>query len=49
MGEGKEKKSWSWLLDIFECSELLIDILIYGSKGLIRLVFLLCEFLGDWG
>jgi hypothetical protein len=39
MGEGKEKKSWSWLLDI----------LIYGSKGLIRLVFLLCEFLGDWG
>jgi hypothetical protein len=47
--EEKERKSWSKLVNIFECSELLIELLIYSSKGLIRLFFILCEFLGDWG
>jgi hypothetical protein len=49
MEEGEEKKSWSWLVDIFKCSELIFETLVYVSKGLIRLVFILCEFFGDWG
>jgi hypothetical protein len=44
-----EKKSESWIWNIFECSELIFDTLVYASKGLIRLMVLLCEFLGDWG
>jgi hypothetical protein len=44
-----EKKSESWIWDILECSDLIFEALVYVSKGLIRLVVLLCEFLGNCG
>jgi hypothetical protein len=44
-----DKKSESWIWHILECSDIIFEGLVYVSKGLIRLVLILCEFLGDWG